>query len=370
MADNSYFQSPSVDYSQFYSGSMAPPTVSGGMLRPTPLGATNVANAAYRPPNPAQLAAISAVPPNSYQRPGPAPINSPNIPYGSAYADTGNLGRATPEMQQLIQLASAGGGRPGWTIPQAPTTPNVPLPRPRPGYAPTSIDIAAMNRPQGANPGMGGAMLGNGAMSPNIPPQGPPPAGISPTVWAGDNANPMTGGVGPYRGAASDGYTAPGAPRPLTAAERYSLANQYGQQAAQQRQASATGVAGGYQYENGQRVGYAPQTIGGVTFTPGNAATAYGLANAAGQIDALNRQANATGQTGVYNYINGVRGSTVNGQSSANAYAAANSGPGSVAAFERFASGGGSSGGPAVGGEYGGGISNDGPRRPWAPKKG
>ena len=363
MADNSYFQSPSVDYSQFYSGAMAPPTVSGGMLNQAQLSRPAIAS---NRPTPAQLAAMQAVPAGSYQFPPNPPIMAPNIPSGSMFQDTGNRGRATPEMQQL--LAGVSGIRPGWTIPQATTTPNVPLPRPRPGYAPTSIDIAAMNQPQGANPGIGGAMIGNGVMSPSIPPQGPPPAGVSPTVWAGDNTNPMTGGVGPYRGAAGNGYTAPGAPRPLTAAERYSLANQYGQQAAQERQANATGVAGGYQYENGQRVGYAPQTIGGTTYTPTNPATAYGLANAAGQIAALNRQATATGQTGVYNYINGVRGPTVNGQSSANAYAAANSGPGSVAAFERFASGGGSSGGPAVGGEYGGGISNDSPIRTWALK--
>lgn len=346
MADNSYFQSPSVDYSQFYSGSMSPPVSSGGMLSQSQLSAPSIAS---NRPTAAQLAAMQAIPAGSYQTPPNSPVLTPNTPAGSQYQNTGNLGRATPEMQQLIQLANSGGIRPGWTVPQSPSVPNVPLPRPRPWNAPTSLDMAAINgQPQGANPGMGGAMIGNGQMTSGIPPQGPPPPGIAPTVWAGEQGNPVGGG-----------YQVPGMPRPLTAAERYSLANQFGQQAALDRQSNATGTAGGYQYQNGQRVGYAPQTIGGSTYTPTTPAGAYGLANAAGQIAALNRQAAATGQTGVYNYINGVRAGTVNGMSSANAYAAANSGPGSVSAFERFAGGGSSnpqSGGPAVGGSYGGMI--------------
>lgn len=295
-------------------------------------GPTQVANQPVRPAiSPAQLAAIKSVPSGSYRSPPNAPIQLPNIPAGSQYADTGNKGRAGGSMLEQLMLAGLPpqqAGRPAWTIPQvpAPLPPNVQLPRPRPGYAPTAIDMAAINRPPiGANPGMGGAMIGNGVMSPRIPPQGPPPPGIAPTVWAGDAP------------------AVPSAPAPrqpsLTGANAYELANWHAQQAALARQANATGTAGGYQYLNGQRVGYAPQTIGGTTYAPNNGASAYGLANVAGQIAALNRQAGATGSTGVYNYINGVKTGTVNGMSSANAYAAANAGPGSVAAFEQVASG-------------------------------
>jgi len=167
--------------------------------------------------------------------------------------------------------------------------------------------------PQGANPGMGGAMIGDGRMNPGIPPQQPPADGSSPLpVWAGDN--PQQPG-GPLNINVRGGQ----APN-LTPAQRYALANQTGQINAQQRQSQATGQAGGYQYQNGQKVGYAPQTIGNQVYTPTNPATAYGLANAAGQINALNRQATATGQTGVYTYQNGQRTGTVGGGTGAQAY--------------------------------------------------
>jgi len=51
--------------------------------------------------------------------------------------------------------------------------------------------------PQGANPGMGGLPgYGNTQLASGIPPQGPPPPGIAPTVWAGDTAQqqPSAGG--------------------------------------------------------------------------------------------------------------------------------------------------------------------------------
>lgn len=301
-------------------------------------------------PTPAQLAAMQSVPAGSYQTPPNRPIMSPNTPAGSQFADTGNYGRATPEMLQLIQLQATGGIRPAWTIPQAPAAqpaaPNVPLPRARPWYAPTSIDMAAINQPVGANPGIGGALLGNGVMSPAIPPQQPPADGSSPLpVWADAPAGPSAGG-----------FTAPGAtPRPLTGAERYSLANAAGQQAALDRQANATGIAGGYQYVNGQRVGYAPRVINGQTLMPTNGASAYALANAAGQIAALNRQA-AGRAAGLMTPVEKLQ---AQGLSPSQAYAAANSGPGSVAAMELWHGGGSSnpqSGGPAVGGSYGGMI--------------
>ena len=51
--------------------------------------------------------------------------------------------------------------------------------------------------PQGADPGMGGLPgYGNTQLASGIPPQGPPPPGIAPTVWAGDTAQqqPSAGG--------------------------------------------------------------------------------------------------------------------------------------------------------------------------------
>lgn len=273
----------------------------------------------------------------------------------------GSYGGPASLSQKPAQTASKGGYAPwgaysrslafnGMNTPAAPAPPNVPLPRSRPGYAPTAIDMAAINAPPaapvGANPGMGGAMLGNGVMAPGIAPQGPPPPGIAPTVWAGD----------PPPQAPATNITVRGGqqpPRLPSSAQQYAQANRAAQLAALERQSNATGTAGGYQYVGGQKVGYAPQTIGNNVYTPTNPATAYGLANAAAQIAALNRQAAATGSTGVYNYVNGVKTGTVNGQSSANAYAAANAGPGSVAEWERRASGGGGGGSSR---EYGGGA--------------
>lgn len=312
---------------------------------------TQSANAAYRPGiSPSQLAAIHNVPPNAYQSPGPQAVNLPNAPYGSQYADTGNQGRATPEMQQLLALASAGGGRPPWTIPQPPSVQqaNVQMPRPRPSFAPNWMDLAAMSQPQGANPGLGNAMLGNGQMNPGIPPQLPPADGSSPLpVWAGDNPQQagrqplnitVRGGQQPQlyqRANSTNGYNygqqggrwnqwaqAPWA-EGMSPSTQYATANALGQMNAQNRQSNATGQAGGYQYQNGQKVGYAPINVGRGSYTPSNGAAAYALSNLAGQQAAQQRQATATGSTGVYNYKNGVKTGTVNGGSSAQAYEAA-----------------------------------------------
>jgi len=256
----------------------------GGIL---PAASASRPAMASNQPTPAQLAAMKAIPAGAYQTPPNRPILSPNTPAGSQFQDTGNYGRASGSMLQQLMLAGQqqplninvrGGQQPigskmGNQLFGPPMAPNVPLPRPRPGYAPTILDMAAINRPVGANPGMGGAMIGDGVMAPGIPPQGPPPPGIAPTVWAGDNQQPVNIAV---RGGRQ--------PR-LTSAQQYALANEAARQAALQRQAAATG------------------------------------------------------STGVYNYVNGVKAGTVNGQSSANAYAAANAGPGSVAAFEQKASG-------------------------------
>jgi hypothetical protein len=185
------------------------------------------------------------------------------------------------------QAGQPGGIRPPWTVPQSPV---------------------------GANPGMGGAIIGDGRMNPGIPPQQPPADGSSPLpVWAGEQ--PQQQG-GPLNINVRGGQQAPA----LTPAQRYALANQTGQIAAQQRQAQATGQSGGYQYKDGQKVGYATQTIGNKAYIPFNPSAAYGLANAAGQVRALNKQATATGQTGVYNYVNGQKTGTVGGGTSAQAY--------------------------------------------------
>jgi hypothetical protein len=288
MADNSYFQSPSVDYSSFYNGGMTPPVSSGGMLTQSQLSAPSIAG---NRPTPAQLAAMQAIPAGSYQTPPNRPVLTPNTPAGSQYQNTGNLGRATPEMQQLLQLAGSGGIRPGWTIPQLPTAaPNVPMPRERPWYAPNTwnhMDVA------GANPGIGGALFGNGAMSPSIPQQGPPPPGVSPTVWAQQNASP------------------PPLPTTLT-----------GSSTGKQYALGSTGIANGFIY------GATPQGFVQLGRVPGYVAP-------------------------VSNY--GAGGFTSSGQSR------------TLPSGESWAAGSSTSatgGGPAVGGEYGGGGSNDGPRNP------
>lgn len=232
-----------------------------------------------------------------------------------SYGGTASLGQPTTAAGAAAKLAQGGAPKQGYAPwgafsrslaynymnpdPQQATA-NVQLPRARPASASPMEDalIAAGVQPGvpltppaapvGANPGMGGAMIGNGQMASGIPPQGPPPAGIAPTVWAGD--------------------------RPQQSAGRQLNISVLGGKQGQ------TGTAGGYQYVNGKKVGYAPQTIGGSVYTPTNGATAYGLANAAGQIAALNKQATATGSTGVYNYQNGVKTGTVSGGSSAQAY--------------------------------------------------
>lgn len=255
-------------------------------IRPgIPMSAQINATPSVRYASPAQRAQISAVPANSYQTPRGLPIVAPNIPYGSQYPDTGNKGRASGAMTQQLGI--------NYPVPPPPAPP---APPPRPpvadwGQISRALAQASMSAPQGANPGIGGALLGNGQMSSQIPAQLPPADGSSPLpVWAG--ATP----------------TAPGGP----------------QQAAQQRQQQATGQAGGYQYQNGQKVAYAPVNFAGQPFTATSGASAYTLANNAGRVNALVNQANQTGQTGVYNYSNGVRGTTVNGGSGASAYDQAN----------------------------------------------
>lgn len=265
--------------------------------------------------------------------PGAIPTGGDRLPQGTAGlpAPAGTTGMTPQQLQALGgwaidprtgQLAYSAPGAQNPAVAAATQQgQNVPLPRPRPATAPSWMDMAAINaqqQPVGANPGMGGAMIGNGQMAPGIPPQGPPPAGIAPTVWAGDQPQQAGGGGQPL------GISVHGGQQPnVSPSERYSLANMLGQINAQKRQSNATGTAGGYQYQNGQKVGYAPQTIGGSTYTPMSGASAYSLANLAGQQAAQQRQANATGSTGVYNYVNGQRTGTVNGGSSASAYEAA-----------------------------------------------
>lgn len=259
----------------------------------------------------------------------PASMGMDRLPQGTAGLPGPTGSGLTPQ-----QLAALGGwsvdprtGQLAYAQP-GPTNPaiaaatqqaqNVPLPRPRPPNAPTWLDMAAINAPPqmpvGANPGMGGAMIGNGQMASGIPPQLPPADGSSPLpVWAGDN--PQQAGGQPL------GINVHGGQQPtVSPGQRYSLANMLGQINAQKAQSNATGQAGGYQYKDGQKVGYATQTIGNKAYIPFNPSAAYGLANAAGQINALNKQATATGNTGVYSYQNGVKTGTVGGGTGAQAY--------------------------------------------------
>lgn len=117
------------------------------------------ASAPNRPytPNitPAQLAAIHAVPGNSYQAPISKPLNIPNEPRGYSNPDTGNYGRASGMMLQPLDINYPAGPTPAAPIP------SVPLPRQRPAYPAASMEdalIAAGIKPgvpmaqQGARP--------------------------------------------------------------------------------------------------------------------------------------------------------------------------------------------------------------------------
>lgn len=157
---------------------------------------------------------------------------------------------------------------------------SVPLPRSRPPWAPTSIDMAAINGQQGANPGMGGALIGNGQMSSSIPPQQPPNDGSPATVWAGSNP----GGT----------PAAPSAP--------------------------ITQGKDGYTYQNGKVVGltdWAQKARQQMGLTP---AGQYAAANLIGQADAQARGAvgRAFGQTTAIEKLR------AQGMSPSDAYSAAN----------------------------------------------
>lgn len=232
----------------------------------------------------------------------PGPIPTDRLPQGSAGLPNPSPGSGlTPQ-----QLSAMGGwstdpltGQFGYAPPSAVNPAvmaataqgaNVSLPRPRPPNAPTWMDMAAINAPPpvGANPGMGGAMIGNGQMVPGIAPQGPPPAGIAPTRWAGDTPMP------------------PPAPN---------LNNGTVQRA---------NGTNGYVYGRGANGGWNQQGKTDWAQANGNPATQYLAANMRGQLEAQQRQANATGQAGGYNYVNGQRGSTVGGVSGSQAYSNAN----------------------------------------------
>lgn len=150
--------------------------------------------------------------------PGAIPTSGDRLPQGTAGLPNPSPGSGlTPQ-----QLAAMGGwsvdnqtGQLSYANPsqnQAATAAGqmaagVPLPRPRPPWAPTAIDMAAINGQQGANPGMGGALIGNGQMSPQIPPQQPPNDGSPPTVWAGDNRGGSSAPAAAPITQGTDGYT-------------------------------------------------------------------------------------------------------------------------------------------------------------------
>ena len=94
-----------IDWGSFYDG-ITPAAPSSAAPSP-----------AYQPSyaTPAQVAAMKAVPANSYQTPAATPLYIPGQPYGYSYPDTGDKGRATGAMTQ--QLAVGPGIRPSWTLP-------------------------------------------------------------------------------------------------------------------------------------------------------------------------------------------------------------------------------------------------------------
>lgn len=158
---------------------------------------------------------------------------------------------------------------------------NIPLPRPRPATPTTAMEdalISAGIRPgvplsqQGANPGMGGAMFGNGRMSPGIPPQQPPADGSSRLpVWRGEAGQ----GASPQQGFAGNGYTFTRNPdgswaqtgkmpwaQGMSPSQQYEVANAAAALAAKQRVSGLNGISSGYQIVNGQRTQPAPQYAG------------------------------------------------------------------------------------------------------------
>jgi hypothetical protein len=261
MADPSYINSQSVDWDQFYQG-MYPttpqPSYQAGMLGrglPADNGLPRLPQSAAGQP-----AAAPAPPGGGVTS---AQINA----LGGWVVDpkTGQLAYSQPS--QNAAAAAAGQMAQG-----------VAMPRPRPPWAPTTIDMAAISgAQQGANPGMGGAMIGNGVMSPAIPAQQPPPGGAPQTKWA-DDIFGMGGS-----GTAKNGTVA---------------------------RANGTN---GYVYGQGadgqwNQQGYAPISVGRGTYTPTSGAAAYALANLAGQQKAQQTKAASTGAgTNGYDYYKGVR---------------------------------------------------------------
>lgn len=181
--------------------------------------------------------------------------------------NAGMTGRGQPPRLPRLETASLGNDRlrPGFPIELAPDTalagidgafPKPPQPNP-------SVLMAMMGRgqpvppppPVGADPGMGGAMLGNPRMASSIPPQQPPADGSSPLpVWRGE--------------------------QPTAVATMISR--------------GLTGIApNGYAYQDGQRVGNANWTQG---YTPEQQ---YKSANLQAQVAAMDRARTATGITPV-----------------------------------------------------------------------
>jgi hypothetical protein len=248
MADPSYINSQSVDWDQFYQG-MYPttpqPSYQAGMLGrglPADNGLPRLPQSAAGQP------AAAPAPPGGG-------VTSAQINALGGWAvdpKTGQLAYSQPNQNAAAAAASQ-------------MAQGVALPRPRPPWAPTTIDMAAISgAQQGANPGMGGAMIGNGVMSPAIPPQQPPPGGAPQTKWA-DDIFGMGGG-----GKVSNGTVA----RPLSPSQQYDATNLAAQLKAQQTKAASTGIGtNGYAYQNGVNVGQS-QAMAGLT-----PAQQYELAN-------------------------------------------------------------------------------------------
>jgi len=205
-------------------------------------------------------------------------------------ADQSRLAPGWPWQNPLTHSAYGNASAPGTNNPALgaigmATTPNVNLPRPRPGSAPNRMDIAAMGNKSLIDAALRGDMNamtqlaqsgglggnGGGGQAPNVPPA-PMPNFTTQRSQSSNGYIYGRSGNGPWHQQGKAPWAAV-----LTPQQQYDVANAAAALAAKINQARSTGVAGAYQYQNGQRVGLAPQYAG---MSPSQA---YAAANANAQ---------------------------------------------------------------------------------------